>query len=223
MTDLWSTFSDSMRFDILGGLLMAVILGGAVGLERELQGKAAGLRTNVLICVGATLFTHLSIFVVREGGDPSRIAAQIVTGVGFIGAGTILRDRGLVTGLTSAATIWLVAAIGVAIGAGAVLEATGTTLLVVLVLAALRWVESAIARRSVVQRVTVEALIPSEDVERISTLARDEGLRVLEVQTLEREGRRVVTITAEGSLARHHAVQSRYLGLASDVSVRVEE
>ncbi len=223
MTDLWSTFSDSMRFDILGGLLMAVVLGGAVGLERELQGKAAGLRTNVLICVGATLFTQLSIFVVREGGDPSRIAAQIVTGVGFIGAGTILRDRGLVTGLTSAATIWLVAAIGVAIGAGAVLEATGTTLLVVLVLAALRWVESAIARRSVVQRVTVEALIPSEDVERISTLARDEGLRVLEVQTLEREGRRVVTITAEGSLARHHAVQSRYLGLASDVSVRVEE
>ena len=223
MTELWSTVSDSLQFDILGGLLLAVLLGGAVGLERELHGKAAGLRTNILICVGATLFTYLSVFLAGEGGDPSRIAAQIVTGVGFIGAGTILHDRGLVTGLTTASTIWMVAAIGVAIGAGALLEASGATLLVVLVLAALRWVEPLIAGRSVVQQVTIEALLSSEDVERVSALARDGGLRVLGVRAIEREGRRVVTVTSEGSLAKHRAVQGRYLGLASDVSVRVDE
>jgi len=223
MTEFWSVLGASLRFDMLGGLLLAVVLGGAVGLERELHGKAAGLRTNILICVGAALFTQLSVYMAGDAGDPSRIAAQIVTGVGFLGAGTILHNRGLVSGLTSAATIWLVAAIGVAVGAGAVLEATGATLLVVLVLAALRWVEAAIKRRSVVQQVTVEAAIPMSEVGKISTIAREVGLRVLDIHAVEREGVRVVTVTAEGALALHHTAQSRYLGIASEVTVRVDE
>ncbi len=136
-----------LRLDLLLHLVLAVVLGGAIGLERELQQKAAGLRTNILICAGAALFTELSLAMTAEFGDPSRIAAQIVTGVGFLGAGAIIQGRGTVTGLTTAATMWLVAAIGMAVGFGALLEATGTTLLVVVVLVALRPIERWIEKR----------------------------------------------------------------------------
>ena len=137
-----------LRLDLLLHLCLGVVLGGAIGFERELQRKAAGLRTNILICVGAVLFTELSIAMSSASGDPGRIAAQIVTGVGFLGAGTIIQARGVVTGLTTAATMWLVAAIGMAIGFGALLEATGATLLVLLVLSLLRPIERVIAARS---------------------------------------------------------------------------
>src|SRR5262245_12494018 len=102
----------SLRLDLLAQLLLATLLGGAIGMEREISGKPAGLRTNILICVGATLFTVLSVQMSGARGDPGRIAAQVLTGVGFIGAGTILHARGSVTGLSRAATIWLVASIG---------------------------------------------------------------------------------------------------------------
>ncbi len=104
--------------DVLS-IVLATVLGGAIGLERELSGKAAGLRTNVLICLGAAVFTIISKRMV-EGTDGSlvRIAAQIVTGVGFLGAGAVIQDRRGVHGLTTAATIWLVASIGMACGAG---------------------------------------------------------------------------------------------------------
>ncbi len=141
------TLVRDLRLDLLLHLVLAVILGGSIGLERELKQKAAGLRTNILICAGAALFTELSLTMTVEFGDPSRIAAQIVTGVGFLGAGAIIHGRGTVTGLTTAATMWLVAAIGMAVGFGALLEATGTTLLVVLVLVALRPIERWIEKR----------------------------------------------------------------------------
>src|SRR5207249_754105 len=116
------------NLQLLLQLGLAVLLGGAIGLEREYSGKPAGLRTNILICIGATLFTVLSLKLAQGGGgDPARVAAQILTGVGFIGAGTILHTRGTVTGLTSAATIWVVAAIGMALGAREYTEALGTT------------------------------------------------------------------------------------------------
>jgi putative Mg2+ transporter-C (MgtC) family protein len=132
----------TLHFDLLGRLVLAAVLGGAVGLERELFEKPAGLRTNVLICVGAALFTHLSVQFTSWGSsispaDPGRIAAQIVSGIGFLGAGTIIQSRGHVTGLTTAATIWVVAAIGMAAGAGALAAAVGGTILILLVLAGL--------------------------------------------------------------------------------------
>jgi putative Mg2+ transporter-C (MgtC) family protein len=129
-----------LRIDLLGRLLLATALGGAIGWERERAGKPAGLRTNILICVAATLLTDLSVRVAASAGpsaDPGRIAAQIVTGVGFLGAGTILQGRRAVTGLTTAATLWVVAAIGMAVGFGALVEAVGTTLLVLLALVVL--------------------------------------------------------------------------------------
>lgn len=126
----------SLRLDLLGRLVLAAALGGAVGIERELEGKPAGFRTNLLICVGAALLTELSVLVYQmagpeAGADPARIAAQIVSGIGFLGAGTIIQARGSVSGLTTAATLWVVAAIGIAVGAGAWGEAIGATALVI--------------------------------------------------------------------------------------------
>src|SRR5438270_136382 len=123
---------EMFRLELFLQLSLATLFGGAIGLERELGGKPAGLRTNILICIGSVLYTKLSITLAAGNADPTRIAAQIVTGVGFIGAGTILHARGAVVGLTSAATIWVVAAIGVALGAAVYWEAAGTTLLVLI-------------------------------------------------------------------------------------------
>lgn len=134
-----------LRLDLLGRLLLATVLGGAIGWERQHAHKPAGLRTNILICVGATLLTDLSVQVAARAAvpaDPGRIAAQIVTGVGFLGAGTILQARGSIIGLTTAATLWVVAAIGMAVGFGAAIEAAGTTVVVLLALIPLRTLEA---------------------------------------------------------------------------------
>ena len=104
--------------EILIKVVLSLILGGALGMERQYHDKPAGDATNCLICLGATLFTILSQYMSEFGGDPGRIAAQIVTGVGFIGAGSILRDGNKISGLTTAAGVWLVAAIGMAVGYG---------------------------------------------------------------------------------------------------------
>jgi putative Mg2+ transporter-C (MgtC) family protein len=118
----------------LFGIILAVIFGAAVGLEREISGKSAGLRTNVLICLGAAVFTIISRRIGIESDSVTRIAAQIVTGVGFLGAGAIIQDRGGVHGLTTAATIWLVASIGMACGAGLYFLGGLVTLIAILVL-----------------------------------------------------------------------------------------
>ncbi len=124
--------------DLLG-IVLAVILGGAIGAEREISGKAAGLRTNVLICLGAAVFTIISKQMAIGGTEASatRIAAQIVTGVGFLGAGAIIQDRGGVHGLTTAATIWLVSSIGMACGARFYQLAVVATVIAVVVLVGL--------------------------------------------------------------------------------------
>lgn len=116
-------------------ILVAAVLGAIIGLEREVHHKPAGLRTNILICIGAAVFTIISKQMALETNDSfTRIAAQIVTGVGFIGAGAIIQDRGGVHGLTTAATIWLVSSIGMACGAGLFKLAILTTLIAIFVL-----------------------------------------------------------------------------------------
>jgi putative Mg2+ transporter-C (MgtC) family protein len=120
--------------DILS-LILAVVFGAVIGFERERSGKAAGLRTNLLICLGAAVFTIISERMTAGSGDSAtRIAAQIVTGVGFLGAGAIIQDRGGVHGLTTAATIWLVSSIGMACGARCYQLAVITTLIAIVVL-----------------------------------------------------------------------------------------
>ena len=115
-------------------LVLASILGGLIGLEREWKHRAAGLRTNMFICFGAALFTVLSRGLAAEPSDYTRIAAQIIPGIGFIGAGSILHTRGLTTGLTSAATLFVVASIGMAAGGGLYLTALFATGMVLMAL-----------------------------------------------------------------------------------------
>jgi putative Mg2+ transporter-C (MgtC) family protein len=179
----FQNIAESLHLELLLQLALAMLLGGAIGMERELSGKPAGLRTNILICVGATLFTVLSVRLSGGRGDPGRVAAQILTGVGFIGAGTILHARGSVTGLTSAATIWVVSAIGMAVGTGAYLEALGTTLLVMIVLAGLGFVETFIARRATHSRLVVHASPTDHALDELETLVRRTGLDLLRVES----------------------------------------
>lgn len=127
---------------------VAVLCGGAIGMERETTGKPAGLRTSIVVCLGATIFTQMSIIMAGDtGGDSTRIAAQIITGVGFLGAGVILHERrGGVKGVTTAAMIWLMASLGMMIGAGYLVSAIAVTAASVIMLLVLRRLENAIHR-----------------------------------------------------------------------------
>lgn len=120
-------------------VLLALIPAALIGLDRELAQQPAGLRTHVLVGLGACLFTLAGVGV--PGGDPTRIAAQVASGIGFLGAGAILRDRFRVTGLTTAASLWVTAAIGVAAGLGAYEVTAITSVIALLVLLPLKWVE----------------------------------------------------------------------------------
>ena len=134
-------------FDLAQRLLLAAALGAAIGLEREYRRKPAGLRTNILIGLGSALFTSISM-AMTAGGGSDRIAAQVVTGVGFLGGGAILRSGSNVHGMTTAATIWVNAAIGVAAGTGQVALATLTTALTLVVLVVLPPIETYFEKRA---------------------------------------------------------------------------
>lgn len=130
--------------DILERIIVSVILGSVIGFEREWTNKSAGLRTQILVCLGSCLFTILSIYGFSTAvslypiGDPSRVAAQIITGIGFIGAGTVLRQGLTVTGLTTASTLWIVAAVGMACGCGKINIAVVSTVFAVAILVLIR-------------------------------------------------------------------------------------
>ena len=137
-----------MPVDFVWRLLLAAALGAALGLEREYRQKPAGLRTNILIAVGSALFTIMSASIAQGGADPGRIAAQIVTGIGFLGGGAIMRNRDTVHGMTTAATIWVNAAIGVAAGSGQYALATFAAALTLVVLVVLPPIETHFERRA---------------------------------------------------------------------------
>ena len=138
----WQHFIDLLRREMASGavggsvtrLVAAAILGGIIGLEREFKHRAAGLRTNMFICFGAAMFTLLSQRLAGVPSDAARIAAQVIPGIGFIGAGSILHTRGLTTGLTTAATIFVVASVGMAVGGGLYLTSVFATALILLCL-----------------------------------------------------------------------------------------
>lgn len=137
--------------DVIARLLIATILSGFIGLEREFHGRAAGLRTHILVGIGSSLImlTSIHIFEAYRGVvsvDPSRLAAQVVSGIGFLGAGTILRFKAQVTGLTTAASLWAVAGIGLAAGCGFYIGAFTTTILVLASLFLLTPIERRIIR-----------------------------------------------------------------------------
>ncbi|HEY9228674.1 MAG TPA: MgtC/SapB family protein [Gemmatimonadaceae bacterium] len=193
--------------------MLATLLGGAIGLEREYAGKPAGLRTNILICVGAALFTQLSIDIARIGfapsgqpyGDTTRITAQIVSGIGFLGAGAILHGGGSVVGLTTAATIWVVAAIGAAVGSGAYVDALGTTALIMVILVGLRPLERKllIKRRRVNATLRVKVGLPFDQFEKI---IEELGVHVYNRRTFEHDSDRTFELELIGATKQLDAV-----------------
>lgn len=171
-------FEDTLLLEYLPKILLAIFCGSLIGLERELKEKPAGMRTYMLICTGATLFTLVGIHFTEnweEGiSDPMRVAAQIVTGVGFLGAGTIIFARGYIHGLTSAAAIWMSAAIGMAIGIGMLVFSVVVTLVIVLSLMVLGRVEFTLGlkgRRKYKLTITANA----ETLESVQKLLRPSG------------------------------------------------
>jgi putative Mg2+ transporter-C (MgtC) family protein len=147
----WVVFLQSLSWDAAAKIALAALLGAIVGLERVWGGHPAGLRTNMIISVSSCLFTILSIEgfpLVGASQDTARVAAQIVTGVGFLGAGALLQSKGHIRGLTTAATIWLVAAIGMAIGTGAYFLGIFTTVLTTVFLVLLAPVSSRLERKA---------------------------------------------------------------------------
>lgn len=181
---------------------LAALLAGLVGAEREWTGKAAGLRTHMLISVGAALLTDVSIGVGDRFGagstawDPGRIAAQIVSGVGFLGAGTILQSRGGIRGLTTAAGLWVAAAIGLAVGAAYYIEAAVTTAVLLVILIALPPVEERLLRRHR-QRVLLE-LGPGHEVSDLTAALEAADVEVERLTVRENEGYRFVSLTFRG-------------------------
>jgi len=197
-------------------LCLAAALGALVGLEREASGKPAGFRTNLLICLGAALITELSRSVALEPGsttlfrsDPGRIAAQIVSGVGFLGAGTIMQSRGSVTGLTTAATLWVVAAIGMAVGAGAYVTALLTTGIVVFALFLLFRVEEQLIPRRPANR-TVEVVLELKEgqLAQLEERIAAASFQVLSVSVSQSDGSAAAVFKTRGAGERYsHLVQ----------------
>jgi putative Mg2+ transporter-C (MgtC) family protein len=152
--------------DLMLRLLVALILGAVVGLERERQERAAGLRTVTMVSLGSCLFTIVGAYGFPNT-DPSRVAAQIVTGIGFLGAGTIFLRKDLVRGLTTAATIWAVAAIGMAAGTSQYIVAVFTTLLILSVLMVLKPIEKRFFKRPSEALVSVVVPRGESEIERV--------------------------------------------------------
>lgn len=154
---------------IIGRLLLALVCSAVIGFERESAQKDAGFRTHILVGVGAAIFTIVSI-VGFEEGDDSRVAAQVVTGIGFLGAGAIFKEGATVKGLTTAAGLWVVAAVGLAAGSGSVALAITGTVAVVLVLILFRRADAIVARRK--KRVAYQIEANLDDTSRLDSVLK---------------------------------------------------
>lgn len=173
-------------------ILLAAFLSGLIGLEREMHGRAAGLRTHILVGIGSCLIMLTSFYVHQLYGspaDPSRIAAQVVSGIGFLGAGTIIRFRASIRGLTTAASLWAVAGIGLAVGAGIFLPALFSTFVILFTLFILSEVERKTLRRSLYKVLQIETSGQMDQLAKIRKLLGEyrTEIRDLDLRCLDRE------------------------------------
>lgn len=194
---------DLAWWDVLARLAVAAGLGGAIGIERELREREAGFRTHLLVSVGAALFTLISAYAWRDfdfgGGvtfDPTRIAAQVVTGVGFLGAGAIIRQGLAVRGLTTAATLWVVAAIGMAAGAGFYWAALLATVVALVTLWPLRILARRVFERPHRRRLAID-LRPGRPSAPVIAALEDLGLHVASFRVAEDGDRRALDADIE--------------------------
>src|SRR6185369_14226430 len=165
-----------MTNEMLVRFLLAALWGGIVGLEREYRSKSAGFRTMIMISLGACFFTMMSM-VIGEGDNRDRIASNIVTGIGFLGAGVIFRGENRVNGITTAASIWAVAAVGMGIGAGYYAASAFASIIIVFVLAILPYVERIIDRANQLRVYTITCIFADNAVPDFELLMKQHGLR----------------------------------------------
>ena len=197
-------------------LVLAVVVGGIIGAEREFRDKSAGFRTLIFICIGSTLFTIYS-YKFAEDGDPARIAAQIVTGVGFLGAGSILRDRGRITGLTTAAMIWLAAALGMGIGSGNYVETLAATGVILVVLWLFPYFEQWINHVRTNEYYEIVRDYAPGRYDELIAFARELNLYVLTSKYSRINEDLIVTIAVRGSPRKQEAFVAR---LVADPTVK---
>ncbi len=201
-------------------LTLAAVLGGIIGLERELKRKPAGLRTNIFICFGSAMFTILSTELAKEFGigDHTRIAAQIIPGIGFIGAGSILHDKGGVSGLTTAATIFVVASVGMAAGGGLYIPAIFATMLIYLALHLLGILERNLNLKPLTMIYTIVSDKTANDlVAEVNSIMEDQG-KEMQAMHLSRAGENEkLVFRVEGTRHEHKQLMDG-LRQASDVS-----
>jgi putative Mg2+ transporter-C (MgtC) family protein len=183
-------------------IFLALLAGGLIGMEREFRDKAAGFRTIIFICVGSCLFTLLSAKF-ASGSDPNRIAANIVTGVGFLGAGVILRDGGKVFGLTTAAIIWFTAAIGMGIGGGEYVISAVTVLVGMVVLWLLPYVEFRIDNAKELRKYEVVCAADMDKFFALENTFRDCGLKIQTHNQVKCGGEMTCAWMASGSPRQH--------------------
>ena len=191
-------------------LLLAAALGGVIGLEREAKHRPAGLRTNLFICVGAALYTLLSIQIgSRTSGEITRIASQIIPGIGFLGAGSILHSKGGTTGLTTAATIFVVASIGMACGAGEFLAAIFATLLLILALFALGAAETRWNLKPVSMCYEIHAPSPEELIGKVNEILSDEHRTMQTVELVKTDGHYRISFCVDALRSEHDELSVR--------------
>lgn len=205
-------------------LLLAIGLGGLVGLERELSQKPAGLRTNILICLGSTMMmilSQLSLQGSNSSGETMRVAAGVITGIGFIGAGTIIQSQGIVHGLTTASTIWAVSGLGLVIGAGYHAIAVIYTIIVLVTLISFRQLENKLLKKSVT-RYELKIKQSRDFLGQLKRLALHQGVRLADL-ALKREGEfSRVTFTVVGAEEKELQFHQSLSDLGDVLEVKVE-
>jgi len=208
-----------LTLEDVAGILISVLVGSLIGAEREYRDKAAGFRTMIFICLGSTLFTMFSIKI-GGPGDPARIAAQIVTGVGFLGAGAILRDAGRVVGLTTAATIWLAAALGLGIGGGHIILVLVATGIILIVLWGFPPLEHWIDRLRQTQTYEVVATFSPETLTELEKAFTESGLALTSHKCIKSGTDMIVTWGTSGSPAKHERLLQQLLAMPAVKEVR---
>jgi putative Mg2+ transporter-C (MgtC) family protein len=194
-------------------LIVAVLVGALIGLEREYHDKSAGFRTIIFISVGSTLFTIVSI-TLGGPGDQARIAAQIVTGVGFLGAGTILQNGGgKLVGLTTAAMIWVVAAVGVAIGSGQYVLAGAATVVILLVLWVFPIIDSKLDPIRDLYHYTVVVSITSDALDKVAAVFAAEGLKVLSATRSRKHQMITCVFSVAGARNKHQQATNKIVAM----------
>lgn len=187
-------------------IFISVILGLLIGAEREYRNKSAGLRTFILVCFGACLFTILSI---RIGvANPDRLAANIITGIGFLGAGVIFKGENKIEGITTATTIWATASIGMAVGSGYVYLSLLGTALVLIILSALTYLQNFIDNYHKVREYRI-SLTTSKDIQYCETIFREHHLKFMMIKQMYSQGSLAVTWRITGKNTYHEEVIRR--------------